>query len=122
MSEVTSERLEEIQNIIKLAPNDPFPRYGLAMEYKNLGDRDSARRSFAALLESHPEYVPQYLMYGQLLVEMGDRAAAKQVLTAGIVQAEKARNQHALGELRSSLDQLTGAVVKGDLDDDEDRL
>lgn len=119
MSQVTSERLEEIQNIIQLAPSDPFPRYGLAMEYKNLGDRESARRSFADLLERHPDYVPQYLMYGQLLIEMGDRSAAKQVLTAGIAQAEKSRNHHALGELRTSLDQLTGAVVD---DDDEDRL
>ena len=117
MSQVSSERLEEIQNIIQLAPNDPFPRYGLAMEYKNLGDRESARKSFADLMERHPDYVPQYLMYGQLLAEMGDRAEAKRVLTAGIAKAEKARNSHALGELRSSLNQLESSS-----DEDEDRL
>jgi predicted Zn-dependent protease len=101
-----STRLEEIKSFIEMAPNDPFPRYGLAMEYKNMGDKESARRSFVELLTSHPDYVPQYLMYGQLLVEMGERAEAKRIFAAGIERAQKARNFHAQGEMQSALDRL----------------
>jgi hypothetical protein len=101
-----STRLEEIQSFIEMAPSDPFPRYGLAMEYKNLGDLQNARSAFESLLASHPDYVPQYLMYGQMLVEMGDRPAAKKVLSSGVERAQKARNSHAQGELQSALDRL----------------
>jgi tetratricopeptide (TPR) repeat protein len=106
MTTTTSERLEEIKSFIEMAPNDPFPRYGLAMEYKNLGDLEEARRCFDDLLTRHPDYVPQYLMYGQMLVEMGQREAAKRILTSGIERAQKARNQHAQGEMQQALDRL----------------
>lgn len=99
-------RLEEIQRFITMAPDDPFPRYGLAMEYKNLGDRPSAKRCFADLLERHPDYVPQYLMYGQLLVEMGELEEARQVFAKGIERAQKARNFHAQGEMQAALERL----------------
>ena len=102
----TPTRLEEIQNLVSLFPTDPFPHYGLAMEYKTLGDREMARKTFAELLEKHPAYVPQYLMYGKLLVELGDRPEAARVLTLGIAAARTARNQHALGELQAELDGL----------------
>ena len=106
MTTKTSPRLEEIKSFIEMAPNDPFPRYGLAMEYKNLGDLESARKSFVELMASHPDYVPQYLMFGQMLLELNDRAEAKRVLTTGIERAQKARNFHALGEMQSALDRL----------------
>lgn len=99
-------RLEEIQNFIAMAPRDPFPRYGLAMEYKNLGDREAARRCFGELLESHPDYVPQYLMHGNLLAEMGEKSEARRVLALGIAQAEKARNFHAKSEMMAALERL----------------
>lgn len=101
-----SSRLEEIQSIIAQLPDDPFPRYGLALEYKNLGQLDEARGAFAELQERHPGYVPQYLMHGNLLVQMKDRQAARAVYERGIAAAQAARNQHALGELRQALDAL----------------
>lgn len=108
-----SSRLEEIQNIIAQIPDDPFPRYGLALEYKNLGQLEDARRAFDELLEKHPAYVPQYLMHGNLLVQMKDKAAARGVLEKGIAAAQAARNQHALGELQQAL----AAVVDAEDED-----
>jgi predicted Zn-dependent protease len=89
-----------------MAPGDPFPRYGLAMEYKNLGDHAEARGCFSELEKSHPDYVPQYLMHGQLLVELGERAEAKRVFTAGIERAAQARNFHAQSEMQAALERL----------------
>ena len=34
----TSERLSEFEKFVELAPGDPFPLYGLAMEHKSLGN------------------------------------------------------------------------------------
>jgi Flp pilus assembly protein TadD len=107
-----STRLEEIKSFVEMAPGDPFPLYGLAMEYRNLGDTAEARRTFARLGELFPAYVAQYLMHAKLLIELGDRPAARQVLATGIEKARAGRNHHALGELQSELDGL------GDADDE----
>ena len=64
------DRLEEIKKIVEQMPNDPFPRYGLAMEYKTSGNLQAADETFRDLAQRHPAYVPQYLMHGQVLVSL----------------------------------------------------
>ena len=105
-----STRLEEIKSFVEMAPGDPFPLYGLAMEYKAVGDGAAARRTFESLGERFPAYVPQYLMHAKLLIEQGDKPAARAVLTTGVAKARAARNQHALGELQAELDGLGDAA------------
>ncbi len=104
---MASERLEEIKKIIEFAPQDPFPRYGLAMEHRTGGDHEEAVRAFADLQQRHPDYVPQYLMHGGSLVSLRRYAEARQVFAQGIEAAKRARNQqHALSELQAALDAL----------------
>ena len=92
-----SSRIDEIKEIVALAPGDPFPLYGLAMEYRNSGDFTEAAATFARLAERFPDYVPQYQMHGQLLSQdLKDSAAAQRVVIAS----------HALGEMQSLLDRL----------------
>lgn len=110
-----SSRLDEIKRIIQEIPNDPFPRYGLAMEHKNSGDLAAAHEAFAELQQRHPDYVPQYLMHGQALTALQKPEQAAAVLRQGIAAAERARNLHALGELRSALEALERGA-----DEDED--
>lgn len=105
----TSERLHELQKFVEMAPSDPFPLYGLAMEHKSLGNLDEAAEAFERLGRDHPSYVPQYLLYGKLLAERGQRDRARQVLQTGIDAAQRGRNLHALGELRGELEQLDSA-------------
>ena len=73
------DRLSMLLSMVGTKPNDPFPRYGLAMEYKKLGRNDDAVQAFAALAEHHPKYVPGYLMHGNLLESMGKSADARSV-------------------------------------------
>jgi tetratricopeptide (TPR) repeat protein len=106
----TSERLTELLQFVQMAPSDPFPLYGLAMEHKSLGNLAEAAQAFERLGRDHPSYVPQYLLYGKLLAgELGDREKAMRVLKTGIEAAQRARNLHALGELRAELEQLESA-------------
>ena len=40
-------RVEQLKGFIESNPDDPFTRYGLAMELKKLGRHDEAREAFA---------------------------------------------------------------------------
>jgi len=99
-------RLEVIQKIVAERPSDPFPRYGLAMELKNLGKLDEAHAAFDELERLFPDYVAQYLMHFNLLIQLQQPAQAKAVLERGIPVAQRAGNGHALGELQGALDAL----------------
>jgi tetratricopeptide (TPR) repeat protein len=99
-------RLEAIRKIVADSPNDPFPRYGLALELKNTGQKEEAEATFAELEARFPAYVPQYLMRGALLRELGRSDEARGVFQRGIDAARAAGNAHALGELQQALADL----------------
>ena len=100
-----SKRLAYLEKITSEGSKDPFAWYGLALEYKTLGRTDDALRTFQALRKNTPDYVPMYLMCGQMLAEAG-RAEAREWLEAGIGAAKAKRDSHALGELEAALDAL----------------
>ena len=99
-------RLETLRRIADQRPTDPFPRYGLAMELRNTGALDEAVAAFQSLEGSAPDYVPQYLMHGQLLVQLGRKADAIAVMERGAVVAAKKGDSHASSELRGALAEL----------------
>ena len=99
----TNDRLASIRAYVESRPDEPFPRYGLAMEYKKLGRTDDALAAFEALRAADPGYVPQYLMAGQMLADTGRSDAAQAWLSQGIEQARAVGNAHALSELEGAL-------------------
>lgn len=101
------DRLAMLEKLIVAKPDDPFPRYGLAMEYKKLGRHDEAVRAFEELSRVHPSYVPTYLMFGDLLESLGRASEAGEVYARGIEAADAAGNDHAAGELRAARDACT---------------
>ncbi len=96
-------RLEVLEMMVAKGVNDAFPMYGLAQEYRSLGRDEDAVRAFENLRAKFPNYVPQYLMCGQLLEKLGRKDEARTVLQAGIDAAKAGRDMHALGELESAL-------------------
>jgi tetratricopeptide (TPR) repeat protein len=100
------DRVAAFKAFIERSPDDPFPRYGLAMEYCNQGRKDDARQAFEQLMERFPDYVPAYLMAGGNLAELGDGATAAAVYRRGIEAATRAGDAHARGELEAALAQL----------------
>ena len=99
-------RIDVIKKIVEQQPNDPFPRYGLAMEYKNAGQGEDAHSAFSELEARWPEYVAAYLMHGNLLASMHRLDDARGVYEKGIAAAQKKGDGHALGELQSALQSL----------------
>jgi tetratricopeptide (TPR) repeat protein len=82
---------------------DPFAFYGLAMEYRSLSRLDEAIATFEALRKRSPDYVPMYLMCGQVLESVGRLDDARSWFATGIEQARAKGDAHALSELEAAL-------------------
>lgn len=96
------DRLAMLQQFVAQKPDDPFARYGLAMELKKRGLLAQANAVFVELMSRHPDYVPAYLMAGNTLLADGDRDGARDVFARGVAAANRAGDDHALGELEAA--------------------
>jgi hypothetical protein len=109
----SSRRLEFLRKVVEpdgagnAGSQDPFAWYGLAMEYRSLSRNEEALAAFIKLRERAPDYVPMYLMCGQMLESMGRLVEARAWLTAGVDAARSKQDAHAESELRSALDALS---------------
>ena len=97
-----SKRLAYLEKITSEGSTDPFHWYCLAQEYRSQEKNDDAVRTFDKLAAMAPDYVPMFLMAGQLLEKMGKVDDAKSWLDKGMEAAKKKGDFHALGELESA--------------------
>lgn len=102
----TNARKQQLEAMLKEFPEDAFLHYGLAMEHVSAGDDEGALRGFEALARLDPSYVPAYLQAGQACVRLGRIEQARSTFQAGMAAAEKARDLHALEEMRGFLASL----------------
>jgi predicted Zn-dependent protease len=107
MTDQKKTRRQMLEEFVSKKPDDAFSRYGLAMECMNGGDPAAADTHFRALLERSPDYVPAYLMYGQLLARESRPSEARQILSTGIAAATKKGDQHARSEMEALLNDLS---------------
>lgn len=96
-----SRRLEFLLDLTSKSA-DPFAWYGLAMEYRSLSRLDEALATFEQLRARAPEYVPMYLMCGQVLESLGRIEEARSWFGSGIEAARAKGDGHALSELESA--------------------
>jgi len=107
MTDQKKTRRQMLEEFVAKKPDDAFSRYGLAMECMNSGDPAAADTHFRALLELNADYIPAYLMYGQLLVRESRTGEAKQILSNGIAAAARKGDQHARSEMEALLNDLS---------------
>ena len=98
-----SKRLFYLEKVTAAGTEDPMPWYALAMEYRTLGRNDEALQTFTTLRTRKPDYVPMYLMCGQMLEGLGRSEEAGDWLSAGIAVARAKGDSHAVGELETAL-------------------
>jgi len=96
-------RVEALRAYIAGHPNEAFPRYALAIEYKNGNRFAEAREEFTVLMRDHADYVATYLHAGNTCLALGDRAAAREAFARGIEVAARKGDAHARGELEGAL-------------------
>lgn len=98
-----NKRLSFLEQLVTSGKADDFARYALAMEYKKEGRIDDAARAFEQLREVSPNYVPQYLMAGQMFLDAKEPEKARGWLEVGREVAQKMGDSKAVGEIESAL-------------------
>ena len=97
------DRVATFKEFIQRKPDDPFPRYGLAMEYRNTGKYQQAQKVFDTLMEKFPDYLAAYLMAGNNLESLDHKDDARTVYQRGVKAASKQGDGHTKGELEAAL-------------------
>jgi len=92
--------------MVEQQPTVSFLRYGLAMEYRNAGDLDSAMKEFQALLQVDPDYSAAYFHGGQTLEKLGRNDAARDLYNTGIEVTTRKGDLHTRDEIRGALEML----------------
>lgn len=97
-------RKQQIEEMLAEDPNDPFLRYGLAMEYVGAGQDEEAVRCFQELMRRTPDYVPGYMQAGRALLRLDRVEEAQAVFQAGIAAARQQGDLHAAEEMTGFLE------------------
>ena len=103
---MATSRIDLLLGFIRDKPGDPFPRYALAMEYKNAARLEEARQIFEHLMATSPDYTAAYLHAGNVLLALGLVADARAAYTSGIAACVRRGDTHARGELEGALGAL----------------
>ena len=99
-----NKRLEMLEKMLASGQADSFARYALAMEYRKAARAADALAVFDGLRAADPEYLPMYLMAGQLLIDEHRGGEARVWLEQGVVLAKKKGDGKALAELEAALE------------------
>jgi predicted Zn-dependent protease len=103
MKQSMNKRLAFLENMTQGGKADAFAWYGLGMEYRKEGRTADALATFEKLRALNPDYLPMYLMVGQILIDAERLPEARTWLEAGVALANAQGNVHTLGELEGAL-------------------
>ncbi len=98
-----SRRLEMLEKLTRASDADSFAWYALAMEYRTLGRVADALTAFETLRSRDEDYVPMYLMAGQMLIEAERPDEARKWLEDGLVKARARGQTKAASEIEAAL-------------------
>ncbi len=98
-------RIDLLKNLHQEDPQDPFPMYGLALEYMK-DEPLQAEAIFEKLLTEKPDYLATYYTAAHFLSDLGKELKAIDILRKGILLSIKQGNDKTTRELKSALEQL----------------
>lgn len=98
-----NKRLAILEKMIQSGSGDSFAYYALALEYRKESRIDAALDTFNSLKQRDSQYLPMYLMAGQMLVAACRGGEAQSWLESGIELARAKGDTQALGELEAEL-------------------
>ena len=68
-----ADRLAMLEQLIESGSTDPFHHYARALELRSRGQLQDALSALSDVSQKFPDYVPTYLMAGQLAEELGEK-------------------------------------------------
>jgi tetratricopeptide (TPR) repeat protein len=111
---MSSIRLQQLQELQKATPDDPFLDFAIAKEYEKLEANDKALETYQQLVTVHPDYVGTYYHMAKLYEKLGQAPEAWQTYSKGMKIAQQQKDQHAFNELAGA------RLLLGDEEDFED--
>ena len=85
-------------------PNDPFPAYAIALEYRSSNDYEKAIELLMALFKKFPNYLPLYYTIVSLFISKEDKIEALNFARKGINLAKKQGHIKTVSELKSLIE------------------
>lgn len=98
-----SARLPQLLQLLESSPADSFLLFAVAKEYESAGDTANALEYYQKLRHADPGYVGLYYHLGKLFEQKLDTENAIATYKAGMEEARKASDFHALSELKEAL-------------------
>lgn len=99
-------RLEQLQKLIRIAPNDPMGHYGLGIEFIKLERWDDAVQAFDGAIAVDGKYSAAFYHKARAQISAGRDAEARETLKAGVAVATAAGDWHTQGEMNALLDTI----------------
>lgn len=101
-----SARATALRALLAQDPGNSFVRYGLALDFVNNGDLESAVGEFRTLLANDPNYCAGYYHGGQALEKLGRTREAAEMYRQGIDATRRTGDAHTRSELEAALSMI----------------
>lgn len=102
-SDLATERLKMIEEMLKSHPDDPFLHYAVALEHRKAKNYNKAQSVLEQLIQRTPEYLGSYYQLGKLYEESGATEKAIATYKQGEIVAREQNDIKTLGELSEAL-------------------
>jgi tetratricopeptide (TPR) repeat protein len=99
-------RLEQLQKLVAVAPQDPMSHYGLGLEFINLQRWADAAAAFSQAIAVDGKYSAAFYHKARAEIGGGQHDAARATLEAGMGTARAAGDWHTEGEMRELLESI----------------
>jgi len=100
------DRIEKLNEYLRLNHNDSFLQHALALEYVKVGNDAKARDLFNEILRREPTYIGSYYHLGKLYERIGEIPKAIRIYERGMEEAKKAEDTNAYNELFGAFEDL----------------
>lgn len=97
-----SNRLQQLQQMLEVNPDDSFLLFAIAQEFQQREDLEKAIAYYLKLQQSNPEYVGLYYHLAKAYEDAEIESKALETYEQGIVVAQKLKDLHAESELRNA--------------------
>jgi tetratricopeptide (TPR) repeat protein len=95
-------RLDQLFDLLKKQPNEPFLLFAIAKEYEKAKDLAKALEYYVELYDTSPEYVGTYYHLGKLYEKLKNPDKALHTYKQGMAIARMQGETHAHSELANA--------------------
>lgn len=103
----TTNRLDQLLQLLKESPRDSFLLFALAKEYEKRGELEESLHYFRRIQANDPDYVGMYYHLGKACQQLRRADEARAAFEEGMKRARKLGEAHAHNELAAALAMLT---------------